>query len=40
MYAKAAERINSQRPDIAAQMFDSTISDEDTEVDDSVEEES
>ena len=40
LYAKAAERINSQRPDIAAQMFDSTIADEDTEVDDSVEEES
>ena len=32
LYAKAAERINSQRPDIAAQMFDPTIADEDGEV--------
>ena len=40
LYSKAAERINSQRPDIATQMFDPTIADEDTEVDDSVEEES
>ena len=38
LYAKAAERINSQRPDIAAQMFDPSIAD--TEVDDSAEEES
>ena len=38
LYAKAAERINSQRPDIAATMFDPSI--EDTEVDDSAEEES
>ena len=27
LYAKAAERINSQRPDIAMQMFDPTIAD-------------
>ena len=27
LYAKAAERINSQRPDLAAQLFDPTISD-------------
>ena len=32
LYAKAAERINSQRPDIAATMFDPTIAD--TEVSD------
>ena len=38
LYAKAAERIHSQRPDIAASMFDPSI--EDTEVDDSAEEES
>ena len=38
LYAKAAERINSQRPDIAAAMFDPSIAD--TEVDDSAEEES
>ena len=38
LYAKAAERINSQRPEIAAAMFDPSI--EDTEVDDSAEEES
>ena len=38
LYAKAAERINSQRPDVAATMFDPSI--EDTEVDDSAEEES
>ena len=37
LYAKAAERINSPRPDIAAQMFDPSIAD--TE-DDSAEEES
>jgi len=43
LYAKAAERINSQRPDIAASIFDPTA-DVDTEVsdepvDDSTEEE-
>ena len=38
LYAKAAERINSQRPEVAAAMFDPSI--EDTEVDDSAEEES
>ena len=38
LYAKAAERINTQRPDIAAHLFDPSI--EDTEVDDSAEEES
>ena len=37
LYAKAAERINTQRPDIAPQLFDPSIAD--TE-DDSVEEES
>ena len=37
LYAKAAEKINSQRADIAKAMFDPTITD--TE-DDSVEEES
>ena len=37
LYAKAAERINSQRPDVAASIFDPTI--EDSE-DDSTEEES
>ena len=37
LYAKAAEKINSQRPDVAASIFDPTIAD--TE-DDSVEEES
>ncbi len=37
LYAKAAEKINSQRPDVAASMFDPTIAD--TE-DDSPEEES
>ena len=40
LYSKAAERIQSQKPSIAMQMFDPTIADEDTEVDDSVEEES
>ena len=39
LYSKAAERINSQRPDVAASIFDPTA-DVDTEVDDSVEEES
>ena len=34
LYAKAAERINSQRPDIAASMFDPSIAD--TEVSDEV----
>jgi len=38
LYAKAAERINTQRPDIAAAIFDPSIAD--TEVDDSAEEES
>ena len=37
LYAKAAERINSQRSDIAAQMFDPSIADAE---DDSAEEES
>ena len=37
LYAKAAEKINSQRADLATSMFDPTIAD--TE-DDSVEEES
>ena len=31
LYAKAAERINSQRPEVAAAMFDPTIADEDGE---------
>ena len=35
LYAKAAARINSQRPDIAMQMFDPTIADEE-EVSDEV----
>ena len=41
LYNKAAERINSQRPDIAMQMFDPTIANaEEEEVsDDSTEEE-
>ena len=44
LYAKAAERINSQRPDIASQLFDPSVADTDTEVsdepvDDSTEEE-
>ena len=37
LYAKASERINTQRPDIAASLFDPSIAD--TE-DDSAEEES
>ena len=37
LYAKAAERINTQRPDIAAQLFDPSIADAE---DDSAEEES
>ena len=43
LYAKAAERINSQRPDIAASMFDPTIADAEEVSDepvDSTEEES
>ena len=43
LYAKAAERINSQRPDIAATMFDPTIADtevSDETIDDSSEEDS
>ena len=39
LYAKAAEKIDSQRPDVAASIFDPTA-DVDTEVDDSAEEES
>ena len=44
LYAKAAERINTQRPDIASQLFDPSIADTDSEVsdepvDDSTEEE-
>ena len=40
LYNKAAERINSQRPDIAMQMFDPTIANAEEEVsDDSTEEE-
>ena len=37
LYAKAAERIEAQRPDIAASMFDPSIADAE---DDSAEEES
>ena len=37
LYSKAAERINSQRPDIATQMFDPSIADAE---DNSAEEES
>ena len=37
LYAKAAEKINSQRPDIATQMFDPSIADAE---DNSAEEES
>ena len=37
LYAKAAERINYQRPDIATQMFDPSIADAE---DNSAEEES
>ena len=44
LYAKAAERINSQRPDLAAQLFDPTIADaeevSDETIDDSAKEES
>ena len=43
LYAKAAERINSQSPDIAASMFDPTIADAEEVSDepvDSTEEES
>jgi len=31
LYSKTAERINSQRPDVAAQMFDPTSADTDEE---------
>ena len=34
LYSKAAERINSQRPDIAMQMFDPTSAEVDQEVSD------
>tara|TARA_B100001564_G_scaffold339568_1_gene332453 strand:- start:648 stop:866 length:219 start_codon:yes stop_codon:yes gene_type:complete len=34
LYSKAAERINSQRPDIAMQMFDPTNAEVDQEVSD------
>ena len=34
LYSKAAERINSQRPDIAMQMFDPTSAEVDEEVSD------
>ena len=34
LYAKAAERINSQRPDIAMQMFDPTSAEVDQEISD------
>ena len=43
LYSKAAERINSQRPEIAGQMIDPSIADtevSDETVDDSTEEES
>ena len=43
LYSKAAEIINAQRPDIAAQMLDPSIADtevSDETVDDSTEEES
>ena len=43
LYSKAAERINSQRQDIAASMFDPSIADtevSDETIDDSAEEES
>ena len=43
LYSKAAERINSQRPDLAAKLFDPSIADtevSDETVDDSTEEES
>ena len=43
LYSKAAERINSQRPDLAAQLFDPSIADtevSDETIDDSTEEES
>ena len=32
LYSKAAERINSQRPDIAMQMFDPTSAEVDQEI--------
>ena len=34
LYAKASERINSQRADIATQIFDPSIANADTEVSD------
>ena len=34
LYTKAAERINSQRPDIAMQMFDPTSAEVDQEISD------
>ena len=34
LYSKAAERINSQRPDIAMQMFDPTSAEVDQEISD------
>tara|TARA_B100000614_G_scaffold248314_1_gene256091 strand:+ start:57 stop:242 length:186 start_codon:yes stop_codon:yes gene_type:complete len=37
LYAKAAERINTQRPDVAAKLFDPSIADAE---DDSAQEES
>ena len=43
LYAKAAERINTQRPDIAASLFDPSVADtevSDETIDDSTEEES
>ena len=33
LYAKAAERINTQRPDVAAQLFDPSVADTDTDTD-------
>ena len=39
LYSKAAERINSQKPSIAMQMFDPTIADAEEVSDDSTEEE-
>ena len=43
LYSKAAERINTQRPDIAASLFDPSVADtevSDETIDDSTEEES
>ena len=36
LYSKAAERINSQRPDIAMQMFDPTIANTEEDSDEPV----